>query len=60
MKTCTKLIIVGMTIGAAVAGVLIAKHFINVDRENQAVQIIGGADGTTSVFLAGKVPADRK
>ncbi len=26
--------------------------------ENHSVQIIGGADGPTSVFLAGKVPAD--
>ena len=60
MKTSTKLIIAGTTIGVVVAGALIAKHFINVDRENQAVQIIGGADGPTSVFLAGKVPADRK
>lgn len=60
MKTCTKLIIAGTTIGVAVAGVLIAKHFIKVDKENHSVQIIGGADGPTSVFLAGKVPADRK
>ncbi len=60
MKTSTKLIIAGTTIGVVVAGALIAKHFINVDRENQAVQIIGGADGPTSVFLAGKVPADSK
>ena len=44
MKTSTKLIIAGTTIGVVVAGALIAKHFINVDRENQAVQIIGGVD----------------
>ena len=60
MKTSTKLIIAGTTIVVVVAGALIAKHFINVDRENQAVQIIGGADEPTSVFLAGKAPADRK
>lgn len=34
MKTSTKLIIAGTTIGVVVAGALIAKHFINVDREN--------------------------
>lgn len=60
MKTHTKLIIAGATIGVVVAGALIAKHFINVNKENHAVQIIGGADGPTSVFLAGKVSADRK
>ncbi len=60
MKTSTKLIIAGTTIGVVVAVALIAKHFIKVDKENHSVQIIGGADGPTSVFLAGKVPADRK
>ncbi len=60
MKTSTKLIIAGATVGAVVAGVLIAKHFIHVDKENHSVQIIGGADGPTSVFLAGKIPGDRK
>ena len=60
MYTHTKLIIAGATIGVVVAGALIAKHFINVNKENHAVQIIGGADGPTSVFLAGKVSADRK
>ena len=60
MKTSTKLIIAGTTIIIGVAGVLVTKHFINFDKENQSVQIIGGADGPTSVFLAGKVPGDRK
>ena len=60
MKTSTKLIIAGATVGAVVAGILIAKHFINVDKENHSVQIIGGADGPTSVFLAGKISGGRK
>lgn len=60
MKTTTKLIIAGATIGVAVAGALIAKNLIGVDKENNSVQIIGGADGPTSVFLAGKIPADRE
>lgn len=59
MKTTTKLIIAGAAIGVAVAGVLIAKHFVKVDKENHSAQIIGGADGPTSVFLAGKVSADK-
>lgn len=60
MKTITKFIIAGATIGVVMAGVLIAKHFIHVDKENHSVQIIGGADGPTSVFLGGKIPGDRR
>lgn len=59
MKTSTKLIIAGTTVGVVAAGVLMAKHFVNLDKENHAVQIIGGADGPTSVFLAGKVPEEK-
>jgi rhodanese-related sulfurtransferase len=58
MKKSTKLIIAGATVGAVVAGVLIAKRYIHIDRENHSVQIIGGADGPTSVFLAGEIPGD--
>lgn len=41
IKTSTKLIIAEATVGAVVTGVLIAKHFIHVDKENHSVQIIG-------------------
>ncbi len=58
MKKSTKLIIAGATVGVVVAGVLIAKRYIHIDRENHSVQIIGGADGPTSVFLAGEIPGD--
>ena len=58
MKKSTKLIIAGAAVGAVVAGVLIAKHYISVDKDNQSIQIIGGADGPTSVFLAGEIPGD--
>lgn len=61
MKTSKKLIIVGTIVGlVAVAGILIAKHFIKVDKENQSVQIMGGADGPTSLFFAGKIPEEEK
>ncbi len=60
MKTCTKLIIAGTVIGVVVAGALTAKHFVNADKDAHTAQIIGGADGPTSVFLAGEVPADSK
>ncbi len=49
------LIIAGAIAGVAiVAGALIARHYFNVNKENGSVQIIGGADGPTSIFLAGK------
>ena len=60
MKKSTKLIIAGAAVGAVVAGALIAKYFISVDKDNQSIQIIGGADGPTSVFLAGEIPGDEK
>ena len=44
MKTSTKLIIAEATVGAVVAGVLIAQHFSHVDKENHSVQIIGGTE----------------
>lgn len=59
MKTSTKLIVVGAAAGVAiVAGALVARHFINVNKENKAVEIIGGADGPTTIFLAGKILDD--
>ena len=39
MKTSTKLIIAGATVGAVVAGVLIAKHFIHVFMSSAAFWI---------------------
>ena len=60
IKTSIKFIIAGTTIGVIIAGALIAKHFVSADKDDHTVQIIGGADGPTSVFLAGEVPDDRK
>ncbi len=37
---------------------LYSMQFIRADKDS--VQIIGGADGPTSVFLAGEVPSDMK
>lgn len=60
MKKSTKLIIAGAAVGTVVAAAFIAKHYISVDKDNQSIQIIGGADGPTSVFLAGEIPGDEK
>ncbi len=58
MNKSKKIIIVGLAFIGVVAGALTAKHFIRADKDS--VQIIGGADGPTSVFLAGEVPSDMK
>ena len=60
MKTSTKLFIAGAAASVVVAGILAAKHFIKADKENHSVQVIGGADGPTTIFFAGKVPDDSK
>ena len=60
MKNSTKLIIVGLTVSAVTVGFFAARHFINVNKENHSVQVIGGADGPTTIFFAGKVPDDSK
>lgn len=52
------IIIAGAAIALIVAGTLVAKNFVKVDKENGSVQIIGGADGPTSIFIAGKIPDD--
>ncbi len=58
MKKRSLIIAAGVVIALIVAGGLIAKNFVKVDKENGSVQIIGGADGPTSIFIAGKNPDD--
>lgn len=50
------IIIAGVAVALIVAGTLVVKNFVKVDQENGSVQIIGGADGPTSIFIAGKIP----
>ena len=46
-----------ISIGALVTGVIIAvMGFCIRIKEQASIAIIGGADGPTSVFIAGKVP----
>jgi hypothetical protein len=58
MKKKGLIIGLGVVIALIVAGGLIVKNFVKVDKENGSVQIIGGADGPTSIFIAGKIPDD--
>ena len=55
MKKKTKILIAGIAVGViAVAAVGIEQH-VTADQEGAAIAIIGGADGPTSIFLAGKL-----
>ena len=51
-------------IGAIVIGVIVAftalKISITKDRTTASISIIGGADGPTSIFLAGKIGGDEE
>ena len=51
-------------IGAIVIGVIVAftalKICITKDRTTASISIIGGADGPTSIFLAGKIGGDEE
>jgi len=58
MKKRSLIIAAGVAVALIVTGTLIAKNFVKVDKENGSVQIIGGADGPTSIFIAGKIPDD--
>ena len=62
-KKRNKKVIVCAGVGALVIGISLFLYQkihvdINVDKNNQSVAIIGGADGPTSVFIAGKTGGD--
>lgn len=58
MKKKTKIIIVTVAVIAVVA--IISNKFIQVNQEGTSISIIGGADGPTSIFLAGKLTEENK
>lgn len=60
MKNSTKFIIAGLAVTAAAVGFFAARHFVKVNKENHSVQVIGGADGPTTIFFAGKIPDNEK
>ena len=55
MKKSTKLLIAGIVVGVIVVAAVGIKQDVTVDQEGDAITIIGGADGPTSVYLAGKL-----
>lgn len=55
MKKSTKIMTVAVLTGVVIAASIAVKQKVSVDYEGKSVLIIGGADGPTSVFLAGKL-----
>ena len=60
MKKRTRLLFTGTLISAVVVGVLAAYRFVSVTMEKKTIAIIGGADGPTAVFTAGRLPGGKK
>ena len=55
MKKRTKIIIAGLVVGVIVVAAVGVKQYVTADKEGDTIAIIGGADGQTSIFLAGKL-----
>lgn len=55
MKKSAKILIAGIVVGVIVVAAVGIKQHVTVDQEGAAIAIIGGADGPTSIFLAGKL-----
>lgn len=60
MKKRTKLLIAGIVVGVIIVSGIAVTQFISVNQMVTAISIIGGADGPTSIFLAGKLPGGEK
>ena len=57
MRKRTILILAGAAV-CAIAAVIAVRLNISVNREDTSISIIGGADGPTSIFIAGKIPGE--
>lgn len=55
MKKVIKFIIAGAAAVIVVAAGVIVKQHVTVSQDGSSIAIIGGADGPTSIFLAGKL-----
>ena len=53
-KRIVFIVIISVILVIAIATIIIRKH-ISITSDGRSVSIIGGADGPTSVFLAGKI-----
>lgn len=60
MKKRTKVLISGIVVGMIVVAAVGIKQHVTVDHDGTSISIIGGADGPTSIFLAGKLTGGEK
>lgn len=58
MKKAAKMMIIGTIVVIAISAAIIVKHHVTVNRDGISFSIIGGADGPTSVFIAGRLPGE--
>ena len=58
MKKRTKILVAGAVAVLAIATAITAKKYVSVDRDGRSISIIGGSDGPTSIFLAGKLSGE--
>ena len=55
VKKRTKWIMTGAIVGTLAVGAVIVNKYISIQKTDDTVTIIGGSDGPTSIFLAGKL-----
>ena len=60
MKKRTKILVAGAVAVLAIATAITAKKYVSVDRDGRSISIIGGSDGPTSIFLAGKLSGENE
>lgn len=56
MKKRMKMMILGIVIVIGIVGGIIVKKHVIINQNGVSVSVIGGADGPTSIFIAGKLP----
>ncbi|MGN0466934.1 MAG: rhodanese-like domain-containing protein [Lachnospiraceae bacterium] len=56
MKKRVKLTIVGAVVGVIAIALIIMRQYVSMSRDGTSISIIGGSDGPTSIFIAGKLP----
>ena len=56
VKKRTKILVAGIVIGVIAVAAYGVKQYVSVNPDGASISIIGGSDGPTSIFLAGKLP----
>lgn len=60
MKKGTKILIAGAVVGMMIVAAVMVKQHVSVGHDGASISIIGGSDGPTSIFLAGKLTEGEK